>query len=213
MTATSENDPQKQATQQATQSDAPEGAAATSADPKAEAARLEAEKRELNDRLLRLAADFENFKRRARREMDEAGVRGMEGLLKELLPVLDNLDRAIDAGVAAEKSAADKGAAATALLDGVRLVQKQFLSALEKFQVKTFEALGKPFDPQFHEAVQQVESDTLEPGTVATVFQRGYTAGARLIRPAMVAVVRGRAQAPKAGDASEGEQPHQAELN
>lgn len=157
-------------------------------------AKLTEEKRELNDRLLRLAAEFENYKRRTRKEMDEAGIRGMESLLKELLPVLDNLDRALGAA----KSANAPGAAS--LIEGVQLVQKQMFSALEKSQVKSFEAEGKPFDPQFHEAIQQVDSDTQPAGTVATVFQRGYTAGGRLLRPAMVSVVRGRASAAGAGE-------------
>lgn len=152
-------------------------------------AKLTEEKRELNDRLLRTAADYENFKRRSRREMDEAGVRGMEGILRELLPVLDNLDRAL---MAAPKTDADP--LFTSLHQGVALVQKQFLGSLEKFQIKSFDAQGKAFDPAFHEAVAQVDSETLPPGSVAVVYQRGYTVGSRLLRPAMVAVVRPRAQ-------------------
>jgi molecular chaperone GrpE len=179
---------------------APEAAPGT-ADLQAEIARLKEEKRELNDRMLRVAADFDNYRKRIRREMEEAGLRGMEALLKELLPVLDNLDRAVDAAGASEQA----GAMASALLDGVKLVQRQFLSALEKFQVRTFEALGKPFDPAVHEAVQQVESDTLPPGSVAAVFQRGYTAGNRLLRPALVAVTRARPQpAPESETSGDG---------
>lgn len=159
-------------------------------DPKAEIDRLQQEKRELNDRMLRIAADYENYKRRVRREMEDAGLRGMDNLLREILPVLDNLDRALDAA----SRSTDVTVAAGALVEGVRMVQKQFLGALEKVNVKAFDAQGKPFDPAFHEAVQQIESDSLEPGTVATVFQRGYTAGPRLLRPALVAVVRGRPQ-------------------
>lgn len=160
------------------------------AEARAQAAKLAQENKDLNDRRLRLAADFENYKKRARKEMEEAGVRGMEALLKDLLPVLDNLDRAlqIQPGQSSENMA-------QAVLEGVRLVQKQFLSALEKFQVRPFDAQGKPFDPQYHEAVQQLDNPSLPPGTVATVYQRGYTAGNRLLRPAMVAVVRGRSEA------------------
>lgn len=159
------------------------------AELQAQNAKLTDERRELNDRLLRTAAEFENYKRRSRKEMDDAVVRGLEGVLKELLPPLDNLDRAIVAARTAN--------ATGALLEGVLLVQKQFFSALEKLQVKSFDAEGKPFDPNFHEAVQQVDSATLPPGSVATVYQRGYihTATNRLLRPAVVAVVRGKAEA------------------
>lgn len=158
------------------------------ADLQAQNAKLSEERRELNDRLLRLAAEFENYKRRSRKELDDAVLRGLEGVLKELLPPLDNLDRAI---VAARGSNASG-----ALLEGVQMVQKQFFSALEKLQVKSFDAEGKPFDPAFHEAVQQVDSTTLPPGSVAAVYQRGYihTTTNRLLRPAVVAVVRGKAE-------------------
>lgn len=175
-----------------------DGADQAAATPQQVIDRLQRERAELNDRMLRIAADFENFRRRSRKDMEDAGVRGMEGFLKDILPVLDNLDRAMDA--ASSQSRVDPTAAA--LIEGVRLVQRQFLGALERAGVKTFEAQGKPFDPQFHEAVQQVESDVLPPGTVASVFQRGYTSGSRLLRPALVAVVRGRPQqrAAQSGD-------------
>jgi molecular chaperone GrpE len=168
------------------------GGKTSSTDPaelQAQNAKLTDERRELNDRLLRTAAEFENYKRRSRKEMDDAVVRSLEGVLKELLPPLDNLDRAIVAARTAN--------ATGALLEGVLLVQKQFFSALEKLQVKSFDAEGKPFDPNFHEAVQQIDSATLPPGTVATVYQRGYihTTTNRLLRPAVVAVVRGKAEA------------------
>jgi molecular chaperone GrpE len=159
---------------------------------RAQNAKLENERREINDRLLRLAAEFENYKRRARKEYDEATLRGTENVLKELLPPLDNLDRAIVAARAGNANAA------TALLEGVQLVQKQFFTGLDKLSVKPIEAEGQPFDPNFHEAVQQVDSQTLPPGSVATVYQRGYlhTGTNRLLRPAVVAVVRGKSETP-----------------
>ena len=170
------------------------------ADLQTQNAKLSEERRELNDRLLRLAAEFENYKRRSRKELDDAVLRSLEGVLKELLPPLDNLDRAI---VAARGSNASG-----ALLEGVQMVQKQFFSALDKLQVKSFDAEGKPFDPAFHEAVQQVDSATLPPGSVAAVYQRGYihTTTNRLLRPAVVAVVRGKAEA-AAGEPA-GKQPN-----
>lgn len=157
-----------------------------------DAAKLAEEKAQLNDRLLRLAAEFENYKRRVKKDMEDASHRTVEGLLKEFLPVLDNMDRALQAS---------QGQAATGgLLEGVQLVQRQFLTALEKFQVKPFDAQGKPFDPAFHEAVQQVETDAVPSGHVATVFQRGFTIGSRLLRPALVAVSRGKAAASQSAD-------------
>lgn len=182
------------------------GAQAQSNDPaelQAQNAKLTEERRELNDRMLRLAAEFENYKRRSRKEMDDAVLRGLEGVLKELLPPLDNLDRAIMAARGANASGA------TALLEGVQLVQKQFFTALEKLQVKSFDAEGKPFDPNFHEAVQQVDSPSLPPGSVAAVYQRGYihTTTNRLLRPAMVAVVRGKAE-PAASESAAAKQPN-----
>ncbi|MBI5479821.1 MAG: nucleotide exchange factor GrpE [Deltaproteobacteria bacterium] len=162
-------------------------APAAAPDPLAEAlARaetLEREKAELRDRMLRVAADFDNFKKRNRKEMAEAESRGREALLKELLPVIDNLERAV-----AHASAADTAGGGTGLLEGVRMVLRQFLAALEKFEVRPFSALGEAFDPQFHAAVQQVPTADQPAGMVVEEFQRGYRVGARLLRPAMVAV-------------------------
>ena len=154
----------------------------------AKVARLEKEKADAIDMAKRIAADFENYKRRTRKEQDDAANRGREALLKDLLPVLDNLDRAL--------VAVSAGGTVQALGDGVRLVDKQIHAVLEKFDVKRFEALGQPFDPARHEAIQQVESEAVAPGAVATVFARGYTIGDRLLRAAMVAVAKPRASAP-----------------
>jgi molecular chaperone GrpE len=159
------------------------------AEPAAELARLTAERAELNDRLLRTAAEFENYKRRVRKDTEDAGFRTLEGILEEILPPIDNLDRALVAASGTDEKSAK------ALIEGVQMVQKQFLAALERFSVKAFDVeRGQPFDPQFHEAVQQVESDSLPTGSVAAVFQRGYKAGARLLRPAVVSVVKGSSE-------------------
>src|SRR5437868_10672752 len=118
--------------------------------------KLEREKRELHDRLLRTAAEFENFKKRAKKEMDDAATRGREQLLKELLPALDNLERAL-------KHAAEGDPLAV----GVKSTEKQLLQALEKFGVTRFSSLGKPFDPSLHDAIQQLETSEHPPGSVA----------------------------------------------
>jgi molecular chaperone GrpE len=141
--------------------------------------KLEREKRELHDRLLRTAAEFENFKKRAKKESDDAATRGREQLLKELLPALDNLERAL-------KHAPDGDPLTVGLLQ----TEKQLLQALEKFGVVRFSSVGKPFDPSVHDAIQQVETVEHAPGSVAQEFASGYTIGQRLLRPAMVAVAK-----------------------
>jgi len=166
--------------------------------------RLEREKSESHDRMLRVAADFENYKRRARRDMEDAGIRAKEQVLREVLPVLDNLDRAL--------VATSRGGTVEALAQGVKLVEKQLLAGLEKFGIKGFEAKGQPFDPSRHEAIQQVETDAVPPGTVAEEFARGYVIGDRLLRPAMVAVAKAPSRAgdpssaPDAGGTGDGDQ-------
>jgi molecular chaperone GrpE len=141
--------------------------------------KLEADKRELHDRLLRTAAEFENFKKRTKKEADEASTRGREQLLKELLPALDNLARALQHAPAGDPLAV-----------GVMQTEKQLLQALEKFGVVRFSSMGKPFDPSLHDAIQQVETAAHAPGTVAQEFAPGYMIGQRLLRPAMVAVAK-----------------------
>jgi molecular chaperone GrpE len=147
--------------------------------PEDERAQLQKAHDELKDRLLRTAAEFENYKKRARKEVDEAQARGREGVLKDIFPVLDNLERALQH--APEKDP---------LTVGVRLVEKELLKALEKFGVSRFSAVGQPFDPTVHDAIQQVETAEVPPGTVAQEFAKGYKSGDRLLRPAMVAVAK-----------------------
>lgn len=145
---------------------------------------LTEENKQVKDLLLRTAADFENYRKRTSRDLEDTRFQTKEKLLKEFLPVLDNLDRALTA--AEGKSEGNL----SSLLEGVRMVQRQFLQALEKSEIKSFEALGKPFDPQLHEAISQIDHPSLPSGTVASVLQRGYMSGTRLIRPALVAVVK-----------------------
>jgi molecular chaperone GrpE len=141
--------------------------------------KLEQEKRELHDRLLRTAAEFENFKKRSKKESDDAATRGREQLLKELLPALDNLERALK-----------HAAPGDPLTVGLIQTEKQLLQALEKFGVVRFSSVGKPFDPSMHDAIQQMETVEHAPGSVAQEFASGYMIGARLLRPAMVAVAK-----------------------
>ena len=139
----------------------------------------ESQAKELHDRLLRTAADFENFKKRSKKEIDEGMTKGREQILKEILPVIDNLERALKHAPGDDP-----------LAQGVRMVEKQLLQALEKFGVTRFSALGQPFDPAMHDAIQQVETQDQAPGTVAQEYSSGYMMSGKLLRPAMVAVAK-----------------------
>jgi molecular chaperone GrpE len=148
--------------------------------------KLEAAEKELKeekDRFLRFYADFDNYKKRSAREMDDFRKFANESLIKELLPVLDNLERAIHSSSSGEE--ADKS-----ILEGVDMTLKEIMKILERFNVKPVQALGSPFDPNFHEAIGQEESDEHEDNTVLKEFQKGYMLHDRLIRPSMVLVSR-----------------------
>ncbi|HEY5933725.1 MAG TPA: nucleotide exchange factor GrpE [Kofleriaceae bacterium] len=150
---------------------------------KAEAkiAALEKEKKENWDRYLRAAADLENSRKRQKRELEDAKFEAKAKTLKEMLPVVDNLERAIEH--------ATQQAGTNPIVEGVQLVLRQFLTAFERLDVQPIEALGQPFDPNLHEAISQQESDQA-PGTVVQVLQRGYKSADRLLRPALVVVAK-----------------------
>ncbi len=140
-----------------------------------------------HEKLLRAAADLENYKKRAAREREEVQRFGIEKVLKDVLPVLDGLDRAL--------AAAPEG---DALAKGVRLVRTTFEQALARHGVTAFSAMGARFDPAVHEALLQVPTDAEPPGTVVLEHARGFKLHDRLIRPAMVGVAIG-APPPAAG--------------
>jgi molecular chaperone GrpE len=114
--------------------------------------------------------------------MDEVRLKSKEEVLREVLPGLDNLERAIAAAAGVEGAAG--------VVDGVKLVLRQFHSALERFDVRAFASVGEAFDPARHEAISQVVTTERPPGVVAAELQRGYTIGQRLLRPALVAVAK-----------------------
>lgn len=149
-------------------------------------AQTKKEAEHMRERWLRAAADFENYKKRAAREREETVKYGNERLLKDFLPVMDDLELALDAAARVE----DKQKAADQLMEGVRLVTKKFVSQLEKHGVATFESVGEPFDPNLHEAVQQEYGD-MEAGKVVRQLQRGFKLNERLLRPSMVVVSLG----------------------
>jgi molecular chaperone GrpE len=187
--------------QQPTPEEIPPQAAETpaAADPLAEAlARAEAAEAELarvKDGALRAMADAENVKKRAEREIVEREKYAVSGFAKSLLAVADNLRRALDT-VSAEAKAADPTLGK--LVEGVELTERELLGAFEKFGVVKLDPVGKPADPNFHQVVAQVDHPTAAPGTVAQVFQAGYTLNGRLLREAMVTVAKGAPAAPGA---------------
>jgi molecular chaperone GrpE len=150
--------------------------------PEERVALLEAEKAELRDRMLRIAADFDNWKKRARKELADAETRSKEQVLRDFLEVVDNLERAI-ASWGDGKDADPK-----AVRDGVDLVLRQSRSKLERYQVRPVESKGVPFDPRFHEAISQAVAADAKPGSILHELQKGYLIGDRLLRPAMVVV-------------------------
>lgn len=140
----------------------------------------------MKDQWMRTAADFDNFRKRTRREIDDARRGGREDLLKELLPVFDNLER----GIQSAKTATE----VKAVVDGLQMILKQFESTLSRVGIQKVPAVGSPFDPNLHEAIQQVETSEHPPGTVVAEVQPGYMAGERLVRAAMVVVAKPKSE-------------------
>lgn len=169
------------------------GEAVSTDEPKDPLEVAKAEAQKYREQLLRTAADFDNFRKRARREADDAGRRGRESLLKELLPVFDNLERAAQS--------AETATDVKALADGIRMVLRQFSSTLDRTGIKRVTAVGQPFDPSLHEAIQHIESTEHAAGLVAAEVQAGYQIGEHLVRAALVVVSKG----PGPGGAGAGE--------
>lgn len=150
------------------------------------ASRVEAlaqEAKETYDRLLRVSAEFENYKKRAAREMSDLRKYANENIAKAMLPVIDNLGRAIE-------SSDNDGHGNRSLVEGVDMTLKEILKVLEQFGVKPFESVGEAFDPAFHQAVMQEETEEHPDNIVLTELQKGYMMHDRLLRPAMVIVSR-----------------------
>ena len=143
-----------------------------------------------HERFMRLSADFENFRRRSLKERQDAYRYGPENLVKALLGTVDNLERAI------EHSRRSEGGDLESLLEGVEIVQREFLTSLENNFVSEVEAIGKLFDPALHEAMVQLPNSSVPANTVIEVLQKGYILRDRLLRPARVAIAR----APQEGE-------------
>ncbi len=164
--------------QEAPQPAEPAPEAAVEAAPEPEAEPAEPGAAELRDQLVRLAADFENFKKRTRREKEDIRKFANEGLLKDILPALDNLNRAL----------AHVEDRSNPLVQGIEMVAKQFVDILGGYGVTPVDSKGKPFDPAIHDAMGQTPSEEYEPGCIADEFEKGYMIHGRLLRPAKVIV-------------------------
>ena len=163
------------------QQDQPAAAAPDEAVDAVDVEALKAERDALQDRLLRTAAEFDNYRKRIDRERRDQSESAAAGLLAEVLPVVDNLERALQAPA---------GPGAAGYRAGVELIHRQLLDLLRKRGVTPIEALGTDFDPRFHQAVSQETSDAHRDGEVMEEMQRGYMLGDRLLRPAMVKVAK-----------------------
>ena len=141
---------------------------------------VEEQLNEQKDKVLRLSAEFENFKKRKQREIDEFKKFANETIFRQLLSVVDNLERAI--------GSATDAAEETSLLEGVKLTHKEILKLFESFSVKLIDADNQPFDPNFHQAVTHAQNNDVPDNTVTNVLQKGYLLHDRLLRPAMVVV-------------------------
>lgn len=143
---------------------------------------LQAERDKLKDQLLRTAADFDNYRKRSRKDVEQAERKGKEDVLRELLPVFDNLERALQAAQGAKD--------VDAIQQGVQMVLKLFEDAAARIGLERVQSVGQRFDPNLHDAFQQQATDEHPPGTIVAEYQAGYRLGDRLIRPAMVVVAK-----------------------
>jgi molecular chaperone GrpE len=170
-------------------------AEAVTADPLAEAQRAAAE---YKDKLLRTLAEMENLRRRTEREVTDARLYGIASFAREVLAVADNMHRALEAiGPELREHAAAK---VKALIEGVELTERELMKALEKSGVKKFSPMAEKFDPNFHQAMFEMETADVPPGHVAQVIQAGYLIGERVLRPALVAVAKAAKTQPPADD-------------
>lgn len=163
---------------------------------------------EFRDQLYRKAAELENTRRRLSKQLRDAKKYAGDSVLREFLPVNDDLERAIEhASTSAAEEGGEKNAQVSSFIDGMTLVLRKFTATLERFGVKGFQSIGEPFSPQLHEAIQQITTTEIEPGHVAAEFLRGYMMQDRLLRPALVAVA-----APPAEAAPSTEPPEEGEV-
>jgi molecular chaperone GrpE len=159
--------------------------------PIAEAAEQQAvrEAAEYKDKLLRTLAEMENLRRRTEREVADARFYGIANFARDVLGIADNMQRALESAQQELRGSADPGV--KTLLEGVELIERELLKALEKHGVRQFHPQGEKFDPNLHQAMYEVADASVPSGTVAQVIQPGYMIGERILRPALVAVAKG----------------------
>jgi molecular chaperone GrpE len=167
-------------------------------DPAADIARLEAEKADLTDRLVRLAAEMDNLRKRTERDVQDARKYAVSKFAGDMLVVGDNLKRTLEA-VPAEKMAEDE--ALKALVEGVEVTGREMERLLEKNGITRIQAIGERFDPHRHQAMFEIPDGSVPAGTVVQVMQEGYQIGDRVLRAALVAVAKGGPAAKDAGEA------------
>lgn len=136
------------------------------------------------EQALRMAAEAQNVRHRAEKDVEKARKFGLERFAGDLLPIVDNLERAMDA-------ARGEGDDIKAIVEGIELTHRSFMDVLAKHNIEAVNPVGEPFDPQFHEAMSMVSNPDVEPNTVVDVMQKGYTLNGRLLRAAMVVVAKG----------------------
>lgn len=164
---------------------------------------FEEERDEFQERMLRAAADLDNYRKRAEREKDELRKYGAKNLVDDLLQTIDNLERALEHAESSDESN---------IIEGVEMVLRQIHSTLNKHGIEQFDSEGEQFDPEHHEAIQQVETDDHESGEIIEEFQKGYTIHDRLLRPAMVSVAQ-KVESESGEEASEASEPEPETAN
>ena len=167
--------------------------------------RLAEENEELKDRALRIAAEMENLRKRTARDVHDARSYSIASFARDMLGVADNLRRALDAIPAEAMEAADTGL--KSLADGVEMTAREMLTTLERHGVKKLSPKGEKFDPNFHQAMFEVQNPEVANNTVTEVVQEGYVIGERVLRPAMVGVAKG---GPKGAPAAAADEPKDA---
>lgn len=172
--------------------EAAEDAEADSAGEPSETEALQAQVQEYQEQALRAQAEMQNVRRRAELDVEKAHKFALEKFVKELLPVADSLEKAVESTEGQEAS----GELVASIREGVEMTLSLFMNSLKKFNVEQLNPVGEPFDPQLHEAMSMVQAPDAEPNSVVAVVQKGYTLSERLVRPAMVVVAKAE-DAPK----------------
>ncbi|MDX1597538.1 MAG: nucleotide exchange factor GrpE, partial [Marinobacter sp.] len=157
-----------------------------SADESSETEALQAQVQEYQEQMLRAQAEMQNVRRRAELDVEKAHKFALEKFVKELLPVADSLEKAVESTEGQEAS----GELVASIREGVEMTLNLFMNSLKKFNVEQLNPVGEPFDPQLHEAMSMVPAPDAEPNSVVAVVQKGYTLNERLVRPAMVVVAK-----------------------